>query len=106
MNLTVALKEDSWLRIANLAAELPKEARSWRELFPEYEWSTDTYLLHAIEYLCRVLVWMQTKDAQKGANRPKPTPTPKEIREQTRKIENTDFDAIDRAFGQQIHRER
>lgn len=61
-----------------LAAQLPRGSRIARRLQPAAEWTSDTYLLHSIEYSLRVLVWMKTKDAEHGRNKPKPVPLPGE----------------------------
>lgn len=42
----------------------------------ESAWDTQTYLAAGTVDLLRMLVWMKTKDAQKGRNRPEPLPRP------------------------------
>ena len=57
---------------ADLAANLPLDARCMRTLEPRLEWSMQDRLLAESVNMLRLLVWAQSKDGQKGRNRPKP----------------------------------
>jgi hypothetical protein len=92
-------KTYSVLDAAELVAQLPSESRVLRAIEPSMEWDIDSYLLASIEYSLRVLIWMQTKDAQKGVNRPKMVPTPAKRADLRRKVEQTDIERIRRALG-------
>jgi hypothetical protein len=87
------------LRIADLAAQLPIESRSFRVLKPELTWTMHDWLMWSIEYSLRVLIWQNTEDGSKGRNKPKPLPNPVERARITEKIEATDMKAIADALG-------
>lgn len=82
---------------ACLAVQLPRESRTARAMAPEAEWGWAEALLAAIEYNTRWLVWAQSKDAQKGRNRPEPLDGPGATRE--RKARETDFGHIEEILG-------
>lgn len=65
-------------RCAMLWQALPKQSRTAQRLDPNNLWDDATRLLHSIEYMTRVLAWMNTKAAQRGRNAPKPLQTPAE----------------------------
>lgn len=75
---------------AALAAQLPESGRLKRAIDPALRWGEAEYMLSSIEYSLRVLLWRETRDAKRGANRPKPIPTPAEESELRRKLEATD----------------
>ena len=53
-------------RMADLAANLPEQARTWAALEPKAEWDTQTHLLaNAVDAL-NFLAWTKTRDAQRG----------------------------------------
>lgn len=57
-------------RAALFAAGLPADSRIKREISGQKQ-TLETILLSHIADALRTLVWFQTKDGQKGANRPK-----------------------------------
>lgn len=63
-------------RLALLWTALPRESRTARRMRPELEWDDATRILRLAEHSLRVLAWMQTKDAAKGANFPRPIELP------------------------------
>ena len=53
-------------RMADLAANLPEQARTWAVLEPKAEWDTTAWLLaNAVDAL-NFLAWTKTRDAQRG----------------------------------------
>jgi len=48
-----------------------------RAVEPAHEWGTQDYLLAETVNMLRLLVWMRTKDGQKGRNRPKMVESPR-----------------------------
>lgn len=67
---------DTWLMAAHSPAGTPLAGT----LDPRARWSGTDWWLRSIEYSLRWLVWAQTRDGQKGRNRPVPVspPTPPE----------------------------
>jgi len=59
------------LHAADLAANLPATSRCMCALEPALEWSRQDHLLAETVNMLRILVWAQSKDGQKGRNRPK-----------------------------------
>ncbi|MBW3095341.1 hypothetical protein KIH75_08375 [Bifidobacterium sp. 64T4] len=51
-------------RMADLAANLPQEARIWQAIDPRAEWTDREYLLATIADNTGFLAWSQTKEAQ------------------------------------------
>ena len=49
-----------------------------RRLATDCEWGPAEHLLRQVEYDLRVLCWQNTKDGQRGRNRPQPLQTPSE----------------------------
>lgn len=86
-------------KAARLAVQLPLDSRCTKAICPELQWGQQEYLLAAIEYDLRLLVWMNSEDGRKGLNRPKPIDTPLKQAQLKQKIEKTDFDRIDRILG-------
>lgn len=86
---------------ASLMVQLPQTSRVAKALNPDNEWSDAEYLLAAIEYDLRVLIWQKTKDGQKNRNRPKPTETPHDVAEKRRRVEGFDKDFIDSVLGKE-----
>lgn len=84
---------------AALAAQLPDGGRLKRAIAPADAWSPSDYMLHSIEYSLRVLIWMQSKDAERGRNRPKPLPTPADEERIASKLRATDVDYINERLG-------
>lgn len=82
-------------RLAVLAAQLPRDARTLRAFSPALAWSDETYLLARCDYMLRVIAWMFSEDGANGTNQPKPISTPAEIAENTAQIECTDFAFVD-----------
>lgn len=80
---------------AALAAQLPLGSRCVRHDNPQAEWTQGEYILAEVAYGIALLVWMQTKDGQKGVNRPKRMQTPAQRAEMERRAASTDFDYID-----------
>lgn len=68
----------SYSHAAVLCVQLPNSSRVKRTLNPDAAYGINELLLREIEFDLRVLVWMRTKDAQRGANQPKRIPMPSE----------------------------
>lgn len=47
------------------------------EVDPEFAWGQETYMLANIANSLQTLVWLNSKDGEKGRNRPKPIEPPK-----------------------------
>lgn len=92
----------SYAHAASLMRQLPSCSRVSKALNPDNEWDDATYMLALIEYDLRVLIWQNTKDAQKGRNQPKPNKTPHEITEQRKRAEGFDKDFIDKILGKEV----
>lgn len=86
---------------AALMSQLPATSRVARALDPAAEWDDATYLLSAIEYDLRVLIWQKTKDAQRNRNRPKPNDTPKDIAVKRERAKGFDRKYIDSILGRE-----
>lgn len=52
-------------RMADLAANLPPEARVWQAIDPRAEWTDREYLLAAIADNTGFLAWSRTKEAER-----------------------------------------
>lgn len=61
---------------ADLVAMLPSKSRTFRVIDERNEWDSSEYLLAEAVDSLHVMVWANTKDAQKNRNRPKPLPRP------------------------------
>lgn len=86
---------DEVLRLAALCAQLPRGSRTMRAASPALEWTDEAYLLARVEHAVRHLAWMLSEDGAKGANRPRPLPTPAQVSADTARAESTDFQLID-----------
>lgn len=86
---------------ASLMLQLPSSSRVSRKLNPDNEWDDATYLLSAIEYDLRILIWQKTKDAQRNRNRPKPNATPHDLAEKRKRAEGFDKGFIDNILGKE-----
>lgn len=84
---------------AALASNLPRESATVRAVVPEAAWSDETYLLSAIEYDLRVLIWQNSKDGAKNRNRPQRPQTPADVARIRDKVAGTDFAAIAAELG-------
>ena len=91
----------TYAHAASLMKMLPASSRVAKALNPENEWDDATYLLSAIEYDLRVLIWQNTKDGQKGKNKPKPNTTPHDLAEKRRRAEGFDKEFIDKILGKE-----
>lgn len=85
----------SHLHAAVLMSQLPAGSRVSKHLNADNEWDDATYLLAAIEYDLRVLIWQKTKDAQHGRNKPKPNETPHDLSLKRKRAEGFDKQFID-----------
>lgn len=83
------------MRLAALAAQLPRESRTSRALSPALEWGDEAYILARVEHAVRHLAWMLSEDGAKGVNRPQPMATPTKVSADTAQAEATDFELID-----------
>ena len=54
-----------------LLAQLPEGSRVWQAYNADAAWTSDRALMAAMVNDLNWLVWSQTKDGQKGRNRPK-----------------------------------
>lgn len=93
------------IRTADLAAQLPRESRSYRALRPELEWTDRDYILWSIEFSLRVIRWQRTKNGQSGRNAPKPLPTPKDYARVSGKAAATDMNYIAEQLGIELDQE-
>ena len=84
---------------ADLAACLPSDSAVLRAMYPRNGWTATEYLLHRIEYECRILIWQQSRDGQKGRNKPRPLPTPEDEAKVRRKLDATDRDMVAEMLG-------
>ena len=73
-------RDHSVMHYATCAAQLPLGSRTMSALNPDASWGWTERLLSLIEYDLRVVAWQRTKDAQEGANRPKPPIEPGGVR--------------------------
>lgn len=76
-----------------------------RKLNPDFEWSDQTYLLNAIEYELRILIWQQTKDGQHNRNKPKPHETPGEVAKKRERAAAFDKLLVDNVLGKEVEGE-
>lgn len=86
---------------AALMAQLPRSSRVAKALDPSNEWDDATYLLSIIEYDLRVLIWQNTKDAQRNRNKPKPNDTPRDIAKKMERAKGFDREFIDKVLGRE-----
>lgn len=89
----------SYSHAAVLVTQLPSNSRVSIAIDPDSAWEAQTWFLSYIEYDLRVLAWQNTKDAQKGRNKPKPNKTPKEIMAQRKRVLNFDKSLVDSVLG-------
>lgn len=85
----------SYAHAAVLMSQLPATSRISKRLNADNEWDDATYLLAAIEYELRILIWQKTKDGQHNRNKPKPNVTPHEIAKKRKRAEGFDKQFID-----------
>lgn len=71
-----ALKK-SVVEAADLAVMLPRSSRTFVTINPEYAWEQEHYMLAGILNAVNLILWGQSKDGQKGRNKPKPLMPPK-----------------------------
>lgn len=95
----------SMLHAADLAVQLPRDSRTFRAGNRELEWTDRDYMLWSIEYSLRVLRWQPTKDGQKGRNKPKPLPTPRDRARVESKISATDMSLIAEQLNIELNQE-
>lgn len=79
LNLDDVGEAYSWRHLADLAACLPHESATIRELSPANLWGPQEYLLASIADSLRWLVWAKTRDGSRGRNMPKPIPRPGDV---------------------------
>lgn len=84
---------------ACLACHLPSDSATLQAVYPQNGWTQTEYLLHAIEYDLRVLIWQNSKDGTKGKNKPKPLQTPEERERIRQKANNTNMQFIAKSLG-------
>lgn len=84
---------------AALLAQLPEQARVFKEENADLEWDTATYFLAQIEYDLRILIWQKTKDGQRNMNKPKPPKLPRDARRERDRMANFDRALIDKVLG-------
>lgn len=84
---------------AVLMLQLPSTSRLSKKINYDNEWDDSTYLLAAIEYDLRILIWQNTKDAQRNRNKPKPNTTPHDLAEKRKRAEGFDRGFIDSILG-------
>ena len=89
----------SYSHAASILRQLPSNSRIARAENPDAEWTDDTWFLAQIEYGVRLLMWAQTKDAEKGRNRPEPPQTPREAALEKERGANVDRDFVERILG-------
>ena len=89
----------SYYHAAVLVMQLPPNSRVSAAMNPDAAWDVQSWFLNQIEYDLRVLIWQNTKDAEKGRNKPKPNKTPKELMAQRRRAMNFDKDLVDSVLG-------
>lgn len=61
---------------ADLIAMLPSKSRTFTAVDERNAWDSGEYLLAEAVDSLHLMVWANTKDAQKNRNRPKPLPRP------------------------------
>ena len=71
------IRDERVLDLAGMVVWLSPGCALWRSVGGPLAWSEETHLLNVVEFRLRTLVWMQTEDAKKGRNRPKPPEAPK-----------------------------
>lgn len=59
------------LHAADLLAQLPEGARTWRAYDGAAVWTSDRTLMAAVINDLNFLAWARTKDGRKGRNRPR-----------------------------------
>ena len=99
LNLDGVGEQYTFAHAACLACNLPSDSATLKAMYPRNGWTQTEYLLHAIEYDLRVLIWQNSKDGAKGKNKPKPLSTPEELAKVRRKATGTDFDFIAKSLG-------
>lgn len=102
LNLDGMGKDYTFAHAAVLLSQLPSDSRVSKATNPDNEWSEQTYLLNAIEYDLRVLIWQKTKDGQHNRNQPKPHETPGEIAKKRDRAKNFDKDLVDMVLGKEV----
>lgn len=86
--------EESVEEAADLAVMLPRGSRTFAEIDPEFSWEQQHYLLATIANELQTLVWFQSKDGQKGRNRPKPIQPPRRHTEKTEAYSTDEYAAL------------
>lgn len=101
LNIDGMGEQFSHAHAAALMMQLPSGSRVAKALDPANEWDEAAYLLSAIEYDLRVLIWQNTKDAQRNRNKPKPNDTPREIARKRERAKGFDRKYIDKILGRE-----
>lgn len=89
------LQPDNPERMAALAWQLPRSARTWRAMDPSLANSTEAKLLRQIELNQRIWAWAHTKEAENGTNEPVPMPLPGEAERVEERERQATADAIE-----------
>ena len=100
LNLDRMGEDYTYLHAAILVSQLPSTSRLVRAIYPDAEWTQDTWLLASMEYGIRTLIWQQTKDGYKGVNAPKPPKTPSEREFERHRLDDFDKDFIIKVLGE------
>lgn len=79
--------ERAW--VALLAAQLPRGSRVASAMDERAEWSDETYLLRAIEYEMRLLLWGMSDPKRRG-EKPQPIMSLAEQREKERLVKHAE----------------
>lgn len=88
-----------------MATNLPRESATWRALHGQerVEWDLSAQLLAEAVNALRILIWQQTKDGERGRNRPDPILPPwvEDERREVRKFgaEPVPLDELDDFLG-------
>ena len=72
--------------VADMAAHLPVESATWRDVNPHWRRTIDTDLLRLVEHSLRWLVWAKTVDGERGRNIPHLIPMPWDEPDQTESV--------------------
>ena len=78
-DLPLEVEDADCRRWAMLWHALPRESRCAQRSIPAARWSPAEYMLASCEHELRTLIWQQTKDGQKGRNKPQPIKTPAQV---------------------------
>lgn len=99
INFEDAFEDYSVRHVSTLAAQLPETSRCLGSI-TDHEWTQQMQMLANIEHELRILIWIQENQGSKRKSKfPKRIESPAKTIKVERKLEATNLDELNEAFG-------